>query len=156
MESLKKYLNDENVVKDELYKAFQNSITCSICLDIIIEPTMCMKCQKAYCKDCIKNWARINDKCPNRCQNPNYQKCLSMNELLSKLNFNCNICKNIINYNEVEKHYLSQCQLGKAINNLEKIEKPLKERNYIFHKLESTETIDEPEIRINSKLNIFL
>ena len=156
MESLKKYLNDENVVKDELYKAFQNSITCSICLDIIIEPTMCMKCQKAYCKDCIKNWAKINDKCPNRCQNPNYQKCLSMNELLSKLNFNCNICKNIINYNEVEKHYLSKCQLGKAINNLEKIEKPLKERNYIFHKVEATETIDEPEIRINSKLNTFL
>ena len=153
METLKDYLNEDNVVKDELYKTFESSITCIICLDIIIEPTMCMKCQNVYCKECIKNWSKIDGKCPNRCENSNYQKCKSINELLSKINFNCKNCKNIINYNEVEKHCISKCQLGKNINNSENIEKPLTKRNYKFQKLETKEiSSKESEMNITSKL----
>ena len=150
MESIHEYINENYIVKDEIYNTFESSITCNICLDIIIEPTMCMKCQNVYCKECIQNWLKINNRCPNRCENPNYQKSLSTGELLSKLNFNCKNCQSIINYNKMEKHCLSKCQLGKKLDN---IEKPLAERNFQFKKIDNyNDSSKVPEMRLTSKL----
>ena len=153
MESIQDYINESNIIKDEIYNTFESLITCNICLDIIIEPTMCMNCQNVYCKKCIQKWSKVNNNCPNRCQNPDYQKCLSIGELLSKLNFNCKKCKNIINYNEMEKHHLSKCQLGKKLNNLDNLEKPLNQRNFQFKKLGNTD--GSSEMTLSSKLKYF-
>ena len=147
METIQDYINEENLIKDQIYQNLEGSITCIICLDIIIEPIMCIKCQNVYCKKCIQNWSKINNKCPNRCQNPSYQICVSIGKLLSKLYFNCKYCKSIINYNDMEKHFLSKCQLGKNIDNNEK---PLVERDYSFQKIDYESK--EPEMTLTSKL----
>ena len=146
------YINGNSIVKDEIYKNFESSITCIICLDIIIEPTMCMKCKNVYCKQCIKDWSKHNTKCPNRCENPEYQNCKDLSQLLSKLNFNCKKCNNIINYNEMEKHYLSKCILGNVQNNSDNYEKALNERNYSFQKLNYSDKNKEPTMSLTSKL----
>jgi hypothetical protein len=104
MDNIRDYINEENVIKDEIYNNFESSLTCSICSDIIIEPTMCMNCQNVYCKKCIDDWSKKSSKCPNRCQNTSYNKSVSISEILSKLKFICKKCDNIVNYNEMKTH----------------------------------------------------
>ena len=152
MESLHDYINENSIVKDEIYKNFESLFTCIICLDIIIEPTMCIKCKHVYCKQCIKKWCKINSKCPNRCENPEYQNCLDIMKLLSKLSFNCKKCKNVISYDEMEKHFLSKCLLGKMQNSSDNYEKALTERNYNFQKLDYSDKTQKPSMKLTSKL----
>ena len=70
---------------------------------------MCMKCQNVYCKNCIDKWNEKDNRCTNRCENPNYQKSLDRNDILSKLKFKCVKCDGEIEYNNVENHHNS-CQ----------------------------------------------
>ena len=70
------YINEETIVKNEIYDAFKDDINCPICRDILIEPQMCMNCQNVYCRKCIEEWSKRNNKCPNRCDNPNYKRSL--------------------------------------------------------------------------------
>ncbi len=151
METIKDYLNEENLIKDQIYENLETPVICIICLDIIIQPIMCMKCKNVYCERCINNWSKKNNKCPNRCENPNYQICFSISKTLSKLNFNCKNCKKIINYNEMEKHFLSKCQLVKNSYSNDSNEKSLVERNYNFQKINNESK--EPEMRLTSKFN---
>ena len=116
---MEKYINDNLVIKNIIYNEFKGSITCQICLKILINPFMCMNCQNVYCKNCIEQWEKKNNKCPNRCQNTNYQKSLEKNLILSKLKFKCVNCKNEIEYNNVEKHHNS-CKI-QSKNKIKKI-----------------------------------
>jgi len=116
---LRAYINEKNVIKDEIYNNFENSVTCSICSDILIDPMMCMKCQNVNCKECIDDWKLKNDKCLNRCEEPNYQKCLAINELLSKLKFMCPNCDSAINYDDMKQHILISCKNARNIEKLD-------------------------------------
>ena len=98
------YISEENVVKNEIYNAFKEEIICPLCLNILIEPQMCMNCQNVYCKKCADEWSKKNEKCPNRCENPNYKKSLEKSKTLSKLKFKCNKCGGLISYEEMPKH----------------------------------------------------
>ena len=46
------------VVKDDFFNSVKDEVTCSICLDIKIDPMMCNKCQNSYCANCINNWQK--------------------------------------------------------------------------------------------------
>ena len=105
---MEKYVNDNTIIKDALYNAFKETVSCPLCLSILINPVMCMKCQNVFCKKCINEWSKKDDKCPNRCNEPNYQKCLGKNDILSKLKFKCEACGNIIKYDE-SKNHLKSC-----------------------------------------------
>lgn len=109
MDNIRDFISEENVIKDEIYKAFCNSVTCPICSDILIEPMMCMNCQTVDCRKCKEDWLLKSNTCPNRCPNPNYQKCLDISELLSQLKFICPNCDDIINYDDIQKHSLINC-----------------------------------------------
>ena len=148
MESIRNYINEKNVLKDDIYKSIENSITCMICLDIIIEPMICMSCHHSFCNNCINKWLKIDHKCPNRCKILNYQNDLELNKLLSKLKFGCEKCKKVINYDEMMKHFLSKCQLG---NN--KIEGSITETS--FQKIDNSSLSREPETKLTSKIIIF-
>lgn len=113
MEKMRNYINCENVIKDEIYQTLENSVNCPICTDIIIEPTMCMSCQNVYCQACINDWLQKSKTCPNRCKNTNFNKSLSISELLSKLKFICSKCDEVINYNDMTKHSLLDCKREK-------------------------------------------
>lgn len=116
MANLRDYINDKTVIKDEIYKNFEYSVTCSICSEIMINPMMCMNCQTVYCKSCIDNWSKKSAYCTNRCKNTNYKKSILSQIFLSKLKFICQNCEKVINYDDMQAHSLIKCQNDSQIN----------------------------------------
>ena len=116
MANLRDYINNETVIKDEIYKNFEYSLTCSICSDIMIDPMMCMNCQAVYCKSCIDNWSKKSAHCTNRCENTNYKKSILSQNFLSKLKFICRNCEKVLNYDDVKAHSLIKCNNDAKIN----------------------------------------
>jgi len=109
MVELEDYINEDYVEKDQLYESIKETIFCPICRNIMIRPVMCMNCQNNYCRSCIEQWSNIKDYCPNKCKNADYKNSLIIGNILSKLNFKCKDCLNVINYEKMEKHVLSKC-----------------------------------------------
>jgi hypothetical protein len=103
------YINNDTLVDDQISQLFQKDVKCNLCKNIFINPIICMKCQNAFCQKCIDDWKKSNEKCPNNCDNPEYQKCLGKKDILSKLKFICLGCGNEIQYDEAEKHHQSCC-----------------------------------------------
>ena len=98
------YINNETIVKDSIYELFKNSATCELCHNIFINPIMCMKCQNSYCQKCIDNLDKNNEICPNKCNEPTFNKSLSKNDILSKFKFKCRKCGIEYFYHEIKKH----------------------------------------------------
>ena len=85
-------------------------LKCPICLNILISPVQCNKCNKCFCKLCIENYNDSKNKCPFRCINPVYLGNKFVNNVLSILKIKCkNGCGKIINYEDLEKHYEEDC-----------------------------------------------
>ena len=127
-DNLREYINDKTVIKDEIFKQFENNISCSICLDIMIEPVMCMKCQAQCCKACQEDWLKKGNKgCTNRCTNTTFNKSILAQGLLSKLKFICGKCEQVFNYDDMEKHSLINCKNDSKIKIL--IESSIKNDN---------------------------
>ena len=124
---MEKYINDNTIVKNDLYSVFQDLISCPICSNILINPLMCMNCQNVYCKKCIDEWSKKDNKCPNRCENPNFKKSIEKNNILSKLKFKCNKCEKEILYDDVQKH-ADKCDPN---NEQDTQEKKIEEKNVI-------------------------
>ena len=112
------YVDNITLVEDPISKLLKKSVTCPLCENILIEPMMC-KCQNVYCKACIDDWSKKNKKCPNNCNEPNYQKCIGKNDVLSKLKFRCLGCEEEILYNDAESHH-KKCCPDKTISKLKK------------------------------------
>ena len=106
---MEKYINNDTLIEDDIAKLFKSTVICPICKNILINPFICLKCQSVYCKKCIDNWSENNEKCPNNCENPEYQKCLGKNEVLSKFKFTCVGCHAEIEYNNAESHHSTCC-----------------------------------------------
>ena len=105
-------INEDQIVQKDLYNILKDSITCPLCFGIYINPVMCMKCQNTYCKKCAEDWGKRDNKCPNRCENPNYQESIGKNEILSKLKFKCQNCDLEVDYNKALNHKDS-CEIMK-------------------------------------------
>ena len=112
------FLND-NVIKDSDYESYKDFIFCPICKNIIHLPLMCMSCQNTFCKKCIEKWDIEHPyKCIFRCQFPDYKYCVNVGNMLSKLKFKCSECFEIVNYGQIEKHFLSKCNTIDIKNNI--------------------------------------
>ena len=148
---MENYINEETVVKNEIYSAFKDDVTCPICSKLLINPMMCMRCQNVYCKKCIEEWNKKDNKCPNRCENPNYHKSLEKSNTLSKLKFRCGKCGEEILYNDVQKH-VDNCNL-KSIQttngNVKRLRRIKKEE---INNIKTNGKLT----RITSKKNIFI
>ena len=114
---MEEYINNDTLIENEVTKFVRPQITCPLCNDIFINPLMCMGCQTVYCKKCIDNPMKQEKKC--NCENPNYQICKSVNDLLPQLKFNCVGCGKEIQYDEAQKHHDSCCP-GKTSKNMDK------------------------------------
>ena len=74
---MEEYINDKTIIKNEIYNAFKDFIKCPLCSGILINPVMCMKCQTAFCRQCVDDWSLKNPtKCLKGCLETNYEKCL--------------------------------------------------------------------------------
>ena len=152
MGDLKEYINEDSVIKDEIYNSIKDSIICQICRDIIIIPMMCMECPNSFCLKCIEKWNYRNKTCPNRCRNPNYKFNKQLFNILSKLTFECINCNNNINYEEMIKHFYSKCGKEEVDNKEFTLD-----NKKIFEKIDDKRIISKiPPIKLNSKLIIFI
>jgi hypothetical protein len=103
---MEKYINIDTLAKNDINDTLKDLVICPLCSNILIDPYMCMKCLKVYCKKCIDEWKNKekDDKCPNKCEKPNYQKSLDKNGILSKLKFVCTKCESDFLYEGLIKH----------------------------------------------------
>ena len=155
MENLQDFMNEQTVLKDDVYNTIKDSLICPICKDLIISPMMCMNCQNSFCKKCIEKWTIRDKKCPNRCQYPNYRKSLTISQLLSKIKIVCIKCNSTIEYDEMIKHIYSKCGTENNDIVLYKINRA-KSVQGIFEKVkEKKKKLIEPEKKIKSKIIIF-
>ena len=113
---MEEYINNNTIIQNEISNAFKDSIICPLCLNILIDPVMCMNCQKNFCKRCIDSYTQKDSKCPNECSEPKYQISLGKNEILSKLKFKCKKCGIEFQYDEAQKHKNS-CDNDKNLSN---------------------------------------
>jgi hypothetical protein len=109
---MEEFINNNTIVKDEIYNAFKESVICPICSSILINPLICMKCQKVFCERCINDWSKKEKDCPSKCKEPKYQKCVGKKDILSKLTFKCKACGKIYNYDRAISH-LKKCYPNK-------------------------------------------
>ena len=131
---MEEYINKDTIIENEVYKMFQSSVICPLCKNIYIKPILCINCQKVYCKRCIDNWSKNEKKCPNGCEDPQYNNCMTKNDILAKLEFYCVGCNKEIEYNNAEEHHNSCCP-GKTSSNMIKCENEKK----TFQKLTAQE-----------------
>ena len=104
---MEEYINNDTVIKNEIYKAFTDQIKCQICQCLMIEPVLCSKCQNHYCKKCI---LKKSGTCPNKCENPIFNDVIEKNRVIKKLKFKCKKgCGAILSFDEIKGHYNSNC-----------------------------------------------
>jgi hypothetical protein len=113
----------------------QESLTCSICFDILDHPVECNNCHNLFCQSCIKDYITSKDKyrrlffCP-LCRNKknNFKENQEVNNILNEYKISgkkiCNKCKNIFDSNKIQMHYdkcwIKCIKCHKIFNNDEK------------------------------------
>ena len=121
------YITDDCLIENEEYQIFKDYIKCELWKKILKEPILCKICQKTYCKVCIDKWKKNNNKkCPNNCEEPDYQISPEKQMMLSMLNYLCRNCGEEINYNDVESHLNSGCKTVSTLFGLTLRKKHLK------------------------------
>ena len=92
------------------------SLTCSICYDILDHPVECKNCHNLFCQNCIKDYLTTKDKyrrlffCP-LCRNKknNFQENSEVNNILNQYKISgkkiCNKCNNVFDENKIQMHY---------------------------------------------------
>ena len=136
-------------------------LTCPICLNILMFPVQCNKCNKCFCKICIDNYANSKSICPFRCDNPLYNPNKFVENVLAILQFKCkNGCDKIIKYEELQKHYQEDCDkidFKAKYKELLKKYKELKNKNNINIPFNNARPINYPHpFQINPHQNPFL
>ena len=118
---MEKYVNQDTIVKNQVYELFKDSIICPICDEVMIEPVICLNCQNSYCKKCIEKFKEKGELCPNKCENPIIKDIIGKNNYISKFKFKCiKGCGEEILFNDIEKHYSTECLSKENKNNNKK------------------------------------
>ena len=126
---MEKYINNDTIVEDDIFKCFKSSLICPLCKSIYINPVYCTKCQIVFCLRCIDDWKQNNKNCPKNCEKPDYQKCYYKNEILSKLKFYCIGCGEIFSYDQAENHHNLCCSNISENLNFKKKNRKIKKLN---------------------------
>ena len=109
-------------------------LTCPICLNILISPVQCNKCNKCFCKICIDNYANSKSVCPFRCENPLYNPNKFVENVLAILKFKCtNGCGKIIKYEDLRNHYEEDCDKIDYKTKYKELLKKYKELQKLFN-----------------------
>lgn len=99
----------------ENHKSLGPELLCMICLDVVLNPTMCAECENLFCKNCINKMLKKSNKCPNQCVFIQKEKNIMLKKLLNKIEFHClyykSGCKDIIIYSDFISH-INNCDYG--------------------------------------------
>ena len=109
------YSNDNVIEKDSI-----EDLICPICFYILKNPISCSSNKNAhsFCKECIDQYLKENNKCPTCKLNFEYKINNELNDSLNKLIFECLFkeegCKDILSYSEYLNHK-NNCKYDKNI-----------------------------------------
>ena len=108
---MEKYINEDTIVKNELYDLFKDNIKCSNCSRLMIEPSICLGCQNTFCKKCIEECKTTSSgSCPNKCENSTINDVIGKNKFITKFKFKCiKGCGEEISYDNIQNHYNTDC-----------------------------------------------
>ena len=103
---MEKYANEKNIVKNEVYDLFKDTIICPVCNSIMIESVICLNCQSTFCKKCSKELKDKGKNCPKKCSFLNIKEVIGKNNFISKFKFKCiNGCGEEILFENIKNHY---------------------------------------------------
>lgn len=107
-------IDKEHISNKDVIQSMKDEISCSICIGVVIDPLTCSKCENNFCKVCINQWQKSNNKCPFRCSPLSFNPPTRLlKNMLSNLEIICpNDCGDIINYNKLKDH-LMVCKVEK-------------------------------------------
>ena len=121
--------------KDKLTNLFTQFIQCKICMNILNDPVDCICCNQTFCRSCIQNYIKTNNKCPYQDfygkNNKNKKSILenlkpsSINfpRFIQSLKFYCknkkNGCNEILSIEETSEHD-KICKYKKIMSNVNK------------------------------------
>ena len=73
--------------KDNILNLMTKFIQCKICINILNDPYDCLCCNQTFCKSCITNYIKTNNKCPfsEFFESKKDKKNENINDLLNKL-----------------------------------------------------------------------
>ena len=78
--------------RDDMLNLLTKLIQCKICMNILNDPYDCLCCNQTFCKSCILNYIKTNNKCPfseffglNNPKDNDQNKKINNNDLLSKI-----------------------------------------------------------------------
>ena len=135
---MEKYANEKTIIKNEAYNAFKDAITCQICLELMIEPAICLECQNTYCKKCIEDWKEKKGSCPSGCNNPDIKDVINKNNLITKFKFKCiRGCGEEILFKDLESHYSTDCVSKKNKFKILTREEVIQYKNKIEEKIDN-------------------
>ena len=147
-----KYINEETLIKTETFYKHTDQIICQICSCIIIDPVMCLNCQNHYCKQCIEDWQKKKNICPNLCEEPIFKKVIEKNRLIKDMKFRCiKGCGAEIPFDDIEKHYSSNCLENKDKKNKEDDNKNLKKNDDNSSNIRALSKKEVLELKKNDK-----
>ena len=92
------------IVQNKNYKSISDQIICPLCkkLKLNAKITNCSNnCQVSLCGFC----AKMTDRCPECGEQPNWNNCLAIKQLISSLDFKCKKCEAIFNFDDLKDHY---------------------------------------------------
>ena len=117
--------------KDKIINLFTQFIQCKICMNILNDPIDCICCNQTFCRSCIQNYIKTNNKCPYQdffSKNNQKRKSILENLKPSSINFSrfiqslkfyCknkkNGCNEALSIEEISEHD-KVCKYKKIIN----------------------------------------
>ena len=109
------YDSDNVIEKDNI-----EDLICPICFNILNNPISCSnnKNSHSFCKECIDQYIKGNNKCPTCKINFGYKINKELNDLLNNLSFECLFkkegCNDILFYSEYLNH-INNCKYDNNI-----------------------------------------
>ena len=134
--------------KDKIINLFTQFIQCKICMNILNDPIDCICCNQTFCRSCIQNYIKTNNKCPYQdffSKNNQKKKSILENLKPSSINFSRFIqslkfcCKNKKN----------GCNEALSIEEISKHDKVCKYKKIIHINSKNNFLIDDSDIFVN-------
>jgi hypothetical protein len=105
------YFPEDCIIKDKNYEKFKTQIICYFCKKVVQNPKMCQNCKLVCCEECLLEWTKSNNSCPNGCVNAIFStEKERTNIMLSTLNYICKNCKAEVNYDDIDLHLKTSCK----------------------------------------------
>ena len=106
---MEKFINEETIIKNEIYESLKKNIYCSLCNLLMIDSFECSYCYYVFCKICFEFSKKENGNCPF-CKKPFKNENIQRNSCITKMKFKCiKGCGIEILFNDIENHYNTDC-----------------------------------------------